>query len=219
MIERFTWAVAISLAAGAAAAQSVDVPAGCEATLTVHKDSCYATTYMTCGDRVDAVSYAKGNLQDRHIFGPGWDLAGYFADVGGMGTLAVEGSAPEANLRQALDTGKSVGSREMEMATGVLKGEAALMDSEMTFGDETVEIGGTTFRVGNVTRLFTIKKNGVTSSWSFVLYAPEDASLLIEGNAEFDQFGRKSTLEWTPRKLSRPGEAGFLATTSDIACD
>lgn len=209
----------MSLMAAPAMADTVPVPEGCEAYATVHKDSCVATSYLRCGDRVDAVSYAQGKLEDTHSFGPDWDMVAYFADEGRMQIEAEEGSAPEASLNIAFETGESVGKRAVIMTGSMLAGSAIDVQSKMAFGDETVEISGTTFRVGTLTRLMTVRKNGVTSQYDFEVFASEDKSLFIEGSADVDLFGRKSRLEWTPRKISYPGETGFLATTSDIACE
>jgi hypothetical protein len=199
-------------------ADTVPVPAGCEAYATVHKDSCSATTYLRCEGRVDAVSYARGELTDTHSFGPDWDMIAYSADEGRMQIEAEPGSAPEASLTTALETGESVGERAVIMG-GVLAGNAIDVQSRLAFGSETIDISGTTLRVGTLTRKMTIRKNGVTAQYDFEIFANAEKALFIEGAADVDQFGRKSRLEWTPRKISYPGEAGFLATTSDIACD
>lgn len=207
------------LTAAPAMAQTVPVAEGCEAYATVHKDSCVATTYLRCGDRIDAVSYVRGELEDTHSFGPDWDMVAYFADEGRMHVKAADGTAPEASLSDAFETGVSTGERAMVMAGSMLAGEVLDLQSKLSFGDETAEISGTTFRKGTLTRMMTIRKNGVTAQYDFEIFASEDKTLFIEGAADVDQFGRKSRLEWTPRKISYPGEAGFLATTSDIACE
>lgn len=203
----------------ATVAQTVPVQEGCEAYATVHKDSCVATTYLRCGDQVDAVSYANGALADTHSFGLDWDMVAYFADDGRMQIEAEAGSLPEASLSTAFETGESTGERTVIMTGSMLAGSAIDVQSKMAFGDETIDISGTTFRVGTLTRVMTVRKNGVSSRYDFEVFASEDKSLFIEGSADVDLFGRKNRLEWTPRKISYPGEAGFLATTSDIACD
>ncbi|TCL01614.1 hypothetical protein BXY66_2929 [Shimia isoporae] len=212
-------ATAFVLMATSVVAETVPVPEGCEAYATVHKDSCVVTSYLKCGEQVDAVSYARGELEDTHSFGPTWDMIAYFADEGRMHVQAQEGTMPEASLSDAFETGVSTGERAMVMAGSMLAGEELDLQSKMSFGDETVEISGTTLRKGTLTRTMTIRKNGVTAQYDFEIFASEDQSLFIEGAANVDQFGRKSRLEWTPRKISYPGEAGFLATTSDIACE
>lgn len=210
--------VSAILAACSVLAAEVPVPASCEAFATVHRDSCVATSYLRCGDQVQAVSYSEGLLHDTHVFGPQWDLVGYFADDGKAEVRALAGSAPEADLTAALESGESLGTRELEFASGVLKGNKVTVDSALRFGDETVEIGGVSLRKGTLSRLMTVQKNGVTAQYDFVVYATPDASLFIEGAADVNQFGRESRLEWTPQKIVFAGEPGFLATTSDIPC-
>ncbi|MGR3647604.1 MAG: hypothetical protein ACU0BJ_04105 [Shimia sp.] len=207
------------LMAGPVMAQTVPVPESCEAFATVHKDSCVATSYLRCGDQVDAVSYMSGKLTDTHSFGPDWDMVAYFADDGRMQIEAEAGSTPEASLTTAFETGESVGERAVVMTGSVLSGNEIDVQSKLAFGDETVEISGTTFRVGTLTRVMTVRKNGVRSQYDFEVFASEDKTLFIEGSADVDLFGRKSRLEWTPRKIAYPDEPGFLAVTSDIACD
>ncbi len=201
-----------------ASAETMAIPEGCEAMLTVHRDSCMASTYLQCGSLTEVHSFTKGQLTDTHVFGPDWDLVAYMADGGRTELAAVEGSTPKASLSTALETGESLGERDLTFTTGILKGNLVQVSSVLRMSDEEVEISSQTFLTGTLSRKMVIKKNGVTSQWDFVAYATKDASLMIEGRVERDQLGQKDALEWTPRKISMPGEAGFTATTSLIDC-
>ncbi|CUK08301.1 hypothetical protein PH7735_03226 [Shimia thalassica] len=213
------FAFLLALVAFPLSAETVTPPEGCEPTATVHRDSCIATTYFSCGDETQVVSYARGKVTDTHTFGPDWDLLGYVADNGRSTVSAKAGSKPEASLQAALETGESIGARDMEMTTGVLKGNLIEMQSKLLLGTESVILSGKAFRTGTLERKFTVKKNGVTSDYSFDILAAEDGSMLIEGAAEVDQFGRKSELEWTPRRIAWPGEDGFMTMQSEFGCD
>ena len=201
------------------ASETMPVPENCQATATVHRDSCVVSNYIRCGDRTEVHSFRKGELTDTHVFGPDWDLVDYMADGGRTHVTVKEGSAPEASLTKALETGESLGERELTFSTGVLKGNGIHLESALRMGDEEVEISGQTFAIGTLSRKMTVKKNGVTSQYDFKIYATRDGALFIEGEAEVDQFGQKSNLEWTPRKISMPGDVGFGVTTSVVGCD
>lgn len=220
MMNRTILSAAVALTLGLPAfAGTVKIPDGCEALLTIHRDSCIASTYVRCGALTEVHSYEHGQLSDTHIFGPDWDLVSYFADGGRSALKAAEGSSPEASLSTALETGESIGEREMFVSTGVLKGNPVQMSSVLRIGADEVQISGQTFLTGTLSRTMVVKKNGVTSQWDFVAYAANDSSLLIEGRVERNQFGQTDILEWTPRKISMPGEIGFAATTSLVECE
>ncbi len=195
------------------------MPDGCDAFATVHRDSCIVSLYFQCDRRVQVASYQDGRLEDTHVFGPDWELIGYWAEAGQMAVKAVKDTKPEANLGEALATGQSTGERVLEFQTGVLKGEQAALSSDMKFGGEQIELSGHSLRVGTLSRRITVLKNGVASQYDFTVYATPDASLFIEGSAEVDQFGRKTQLAWTPRRIAWPDEAGFGVTVSEFGCD
>ncbi|WP_299348908.1 hypothetical protein [uncultured Shimia sp.] len=199
-------------------AQVQTVPANCEAMVTIHRESCMVSNYVRCGSVVEVHSYENGKLSDSHYFGPDWDLLRYQAEGGRTDASVVEGSAPEASLTQALETGESLGTREMAFSTGVLKGNMVDLKSELRFGDEEVQISGETYRVGTLVRDMTVRKNGVVSLWSFQVLAAPDASLLIEGQVDVEQFGKVQTLAWTPTKIVGPDETGFMTTQPLPGC-
>ncbi|SHI38757.1 hypothetical protein SAMN05444000_10119 [Shimia gijangensis] len=213
-------AAALSMVAGlTSASETMPVPENCEVKASVHRDSCIVSNYVQCGDLTEVHSFLRGELTDTHIFGPDWDLVAYMADGGRTDVRVVEGSAPEASLSSALATGESLGERDLTFSTGVLKGNVLHMESTLLMSKEEIVISGQTFVTGTLSRKMTVKKNGVTSQYDFTVYATPDASLLIEGVAEVDQFGSKNRLEWTPRKIALPGEIGFGVTTSLVGCD
>lgn len=200
-------------------AQSQSVPEGCEAFVTIHRENCMVSNYLQCGAATEVHSYENGKLTDSHYFGPDWDLVRYQADGGRNDAQVVEGSAPEASLTQALTSGESLGTRELTFSTGVLKGNAVQLDSELRMGNEVVEISGETFRVGTLVRNMTVKKNGITSKWSFTVLASSDASLFIEGEVDVEQFGKVQTLAWNPTLILRSGAPGFMSTEALPGCD
>lgn len=202
-----------------ALSQVQDVPNGCEAIATVHRENCMVSNYLQCGTRMEVHSYENGDLADTHIFGPDWDLVGYQADGGRTDIVAAEGSAPEASLSQALETGESLGTRVMSFSTGVLKGNLADMASALHMTEEEVVISGETLRVGTLVRDMTIQKNGVTSQWAFKAYASPDASFLIEGELRIEQFGKVQEMNWKPTRIARPGEDGFMTTAAHAGCE
>lgn len=212
-------AVLAAVAGMAMTSETMPVPENCQATVTVHRDSCIVSNYLQCGDRTEVHSFLKGELSDTHVFGPDWDLVDYMADGGRTHITSVEGSAPEASLSKALETGESLGERNLAFTTGVLKGNEIHLVSTLRMGNQEIEISGQIFAIGTLSRKLTVKKNGVTSQYDFEIYATRDGAIFIEGAAEIDQFGQKISLEWTPRKISMPGEVGFGATTSVVGCD
>lgn len=212
-------ALLATIAGMSMASETMLVPENCQATISVHRDSCMVSNYLQCGDRTEVHTFRMGELTDTHVFGPDWDLVDYMADGGRTHVSIVEGSAPEASLTKALETGESLGERELTFSTGVLKGNGIHLESALRMSDQEIEISGQTFAVGTLSRKMTVKKNGVTSQYDFTVYATRDGAIFIEGSAEVDQFGQKSKLEWTPRKISMPGDAGFGAKTSAVGCD
>ncbi|MEP2532636.1 hypothetical protein [Shimia sp.] len=217
-VTALSFGIAI-LTGSSLAAQTMAVGEGCEAYATVHRDSCIVSNYVRCGDRTEVYSFYKTRLTDTHVFGPDWDLLKYVADGNTNSVLASPGTAPEASLTQALETGESLGAREYGFATGVLKDNKLDVVSQMRMSDAEVELNGHTLRVGSVTRNMTVRKNGVTAQYDFVTYATPDGRLFIEGSADVEQFGNASRLEWTPRQIAMPGEDGFLSVTSNFGCE
>lgn len=200
-------------------AQEQAVPEGCVAVATVHRESCMVSNYLQCGNRMEVHSFENGKLSDSHYFGPDWDLVEYQADGGRTDVTVAEGSAPEASLTTALATGESLGTREMSFSSGVLQGNAVLLESALTIGDEEVQISGETFRKGTLVRTMTVTKNGVSSQWSFEVFAAPDASFFIEGEVDIEQFGKTQKLAWTPTQIIRPGAPGFMSTARPAGCD
>ncbi|WP_127113435.1 hypothetical protein [Shimia sediminis] len=196
-----------------------EVPESCEAMVTIHRESCMVSNYLRCGSTIEVHSYENGTLSDSHYFGADWDLLRYQAEGGRTDAAAVKGSAPEASLTRALETGESLGTRALEFSTGVLKGNMVDLVSELRMSDEEVQISGETFRVGTLVRDMTVRKNGVTSKWAFQVFAAPDASLFIEGQVDVEQFGKVNTLAWTPTRIVRPGEDGFMTTAAHAGCE
>lgn len=197
------------------AAETMAIPEGCEAVVSIHRDSCIVSNYVKCGSQTEVHSFSNEELTDKHVFGPDWDLVGYYSDGGRNQVRAAEGSLPEASLSDALKTGESLGARELQFSTGILKGNALDMTSELRMSDEVTQISGQTFRIGMLSRQLVMRKNGVTSQYDFEIFATPDGSLFIEGATDRDQFGRKDRLEWTPRQIAMPGDTGFMAITSN----
>ncbi len=202
-----------------AVAQVQEVPESCEAMVTIHRESCMVSNYVRCGSVIEVHSYEGGKLSDSHYFGTDWDLLRYQADGGRTDAAMVDGSAPEASLTQALETGESLGTREMAFSTGVLKGNMVDLNSELRMSEEEVQISGETFRVGTLVRDMTVRKNGVNSKWAFQVFASPDASLFIEGQVDVEQFGKVNTLKWTPTQIVRPGADGFMTTEPLAGCE
>lgn len=221
LISAALFAIALPISAGAAlSAESLSVPPGCEAVVTVEKAGCIATTVLNCGTHFEGRSFANGHLQASHLFTRDWAFSGYVLRNGLQTVEIAFDEGRSITLADLVENGAATTDRRASIGSGRLKALEYHLISEAALTGETVELGGHTFQRGTLRRSFQ-RSNGANSlEFELEILVSPALDLLIEGMYSRQTKGSDpEILNQTPRSLRFPGDPGFLALKLGEGCN
>ncbi|MEP3329738.1 hypothetical protein [Sedimentitalea sp.] len=212
--------VVSGVASVANSADTITVPAGCEAVVTIEKQSCVATTVLDCGTHFEERSFLNGELHETHIFNKEWAFSGYSLKDG-LQTVDISfDEGHSITLSNLVANGTATTARSAQIGTGRLKDLEYRLTSEATLTGETVELDGYPFQTGTLRRSFERISGSNVLDFEFEILVSRDLNLFIEGAySRQNKTSDPETLDQTPISLRFPNEPGFLALRLGEACN
>ncbi|MEX0351086.1 MAG: hypothetical protein AB3N15_16805 [Paracoccaceae bacterium] len=206
---------------GPAAAQ-MQVPQGCTALATVHKNSCAVSTIMDCGQTLLVRGFRDGHADSASVYDGNWGMLEFLYRANAETRFTLKpGSGEKLDLDKLISDGVATENGIFLFNTRVVKNREFNFEGQYTLGDEEVVLDGHSFRKGTVLR--EMERDGIEGSkigFGLDLLVSDDLNLMIEGNITRHFEGQDSlTVDQTPRAIRFPDQPGFLATKSEFGCD
>jgi len=209
--------LAMLLSPGALAAQTLGIPAGCQAILTVQHASCRVAHYVTCSNDAPGVRHRVDVYPDGFDYIAATDADGqWLGSVDAYAGTRDQPAGPAANSVsfEALLRGSDSYDFSMIDAAGVV----TRFTGTDTLTGETTTLDGETV----LPFTFEIKATNAdgTEDWSATgtAYAHPEWRIGFSGITNWVVPGDAYSTDDTPAALIEPGEPGFLSTVAEFGC-